>query len=181
MNVLLAHWETQNLIIQDSVLDEVGQLRDVFNSCSYAGKWDKTFIVESEDAFVQLVSKSLNRGESSHELFQMQSVRLKGRPEIVGYFHLYYGVPKSDIVVMSMFEIHPDYQKRHFGAEIVTELAAQLKQFGDYASIWGQVYLKNWPALRFWMRVGFTTIIEYRGDKIHAEDTHASLILEKRL
>jgi len=181
MNVLPPHWETQNVIIQDSVLDEVGQLRNVFNACSYVGKWDKTFTVESEDAFVQMVSKSQSRAENLKESFQMQSMRSRERPEIIGYFHLSYGVSKPAIAVISMLVIHPDYQKRHLGSEVVGGLTEQLKQLGDYTSIWLQVYLKNWPALRFWISAGFTTIVEYRGDKIHTEETQASLILEKRL
>ena len=179
--MLKSQWETPNLVIQDSALGEVNQLRDVFNSCSYAGEWDRTFTVEPEESFVELVAKSLARGGDSREAFQMQSVRLNGRQRIVGYFHLYFGVPKAEVVVISMLTIHPDYQKRHLGSEIVMGLAEQLRSLGDYTAIWLQVYLKNWPALRFWMKAGFTTIVEYRGDKVHSKDSFASLVLEKKL
>lgn len=43
-------------------------------------------------------------------------------------------------------------------------------------------WVESWhPALRFWLRAGFTQIVEYRGDPACADDTHAVLILEKVL
>ena len=181
MKVLRQQWETPRLIVQDSGLGEVGRLREVFNACCYAGKWDKSFTMESDEGFVQLVSKSLARGEGGNEHFQMQSMHLRERPEIVGYFHLYFGVPRPETVVISMFVLHPDYQNHQFGSEVVKGLVEQLKELGAYTSTLLQVYLKNWPALRFWLKAGFTTIVEYRGDKVHSEDSFASLILQKSL
>jgi len=181
MKVLPESWETEHLHIRDCALSEVKRLQEVFNACAYVGRWDKTFHVETEETFINLISTSLSGGDNLDKPFKMQSIRMKGNTEIIGYFHMYYRSPRPDIVWMSMFVIHPNCQKFHFGSEVVARLSEQIKQIDEYTAIWLEVYLKNWPALRFWIMMGFTSIIEYRGDKIPADDSFASLVLEKRL
>jgi hypothetical protein len=41
--------------------------------------------------------------------------------------------------------------------------------------------LKNWPALRFWLSLGFNKIAGIMGDETYSETTFASLILERDL
>jgi ribosomal protein S18 acetylase RimI-like enzyme len=62
-----------------------------------------------------------------------------------------------------MFVLHPDWQGKHLGREVVEGLAEQLRAL-EYSAIWLRVYLKNWPALRFWITNGFTNILAYEGD-----------------
>ncbi len=47
--------------------------------------------------------------------------------------------------------------------------------------LWLEVYLRNWPALRFWTIMGFTTIVGYEGDKEPGEGKQGRLILERTL
>lgn len=180
-NVLPSNWSTKNLLIENTTLNEVTKLLEIFNACSYVEKWDKTFKPESEETFIKMISKNLTQVEGTNKIFQIQSFHLKENSEVVGYFHLHYGVKASDIVMISMFVIHPKYQGKHFGTEIIIELIKQIKKLGTYNSILVEAYLKNWPALQFWINVGFKTIIDYVGDKSYAEDTSASLILEKKI
>jgi ribosomal protein S18 acetylase RimI-like enzyme len=179
MHLIPAQWQTEHLNIQDSVLSEVERLREVFNACNYVEKWDPTFHEESEAGIRALVSKSLENDPA--ERFRMQSVRPRGEETIIAYFHIYHGAPEPDLAWVSMFVIHPDYQRRRYGAELAEGLAEQLRLLGHYRAIRLEVYLKNWPALRFWIEAGFTTIIRYAGDRVYAEGVHASLVLEKRL
>jgi ribosomal protein S18 acetylase RimI-like enzyme len=100
---------------------------------------------------------------------------------IVGYFHLYHGMPKPEVVFISMCVIDPVHQKRRYGSELIEGLVRELRAIGGYEAIWLNVYLKNWPALHHWIGSGFTTIREWRGDTTHTPEGHASLILERKL
>ena len=51
----------------------------------------------------------------------------------------------------------------------------------NYKKIRLGVHLKNWPALRFWTKIGFDKIIDIVGDELYSADTFASVILEKAL
>jgi len=181
MNRLPAAWQTDRLLLQDSQLAEVGRLREIFNACTETvGPWDATFRPESEATFVELVNKGLEIEPSAKSSFQMQSILWPEAKTVVGYYHLTHCHPRPYVAFVSMFVLHPDFQGQQLGQEVVRELAVQLKQNGRKA-IWLDVYLKNWPALRFWFNNGFTHIIDYDGDKVHTPHGHAWLVLEKRL
>jgi len=181
MKVLPEKWETERLSVRDATMADVPYLREVFNAVSYVGEWDKTFYEETEEAFVQLVSKSLFLNHNSTEIFKMQSVFLRGGEDIIGYFHLFHDAPMPRHVWISMFVMHPHFQKNMYGSELAHGIWDQFKQLGEYDSIWLRVYLKNWPALRFWIDMGWRTIIRYEGDTVHADDTKAAVVLERKI
>ncbi len=79
-----------------------------------------------------------------------------------------------------MFVMLPDFLGQKLAGVVVDALAEQLAQAG-YRAIWLHVYLRNWPALRFWTQHGFTTIVTYDGDKVMAEEAQARLRLERPL
>ncbi len=181
MKVLADSWETDRLIVRDATMKDVPNLRNVFNACAYLGEWDNTFYEETEDAFIRLVSKSLGLNHTPKDIFKMQSVMLRGYDQIIGYFHLYHDAPLPRKVWISMFVLHPHFQKNRYGSELAYGLCSQLKQIGEYEAVWLKVGLKNWPALRFWVDMGWNTIVHYEGDTVHAENTMASIVLEKKL
>jgi len=178
---LPAEWKTESLIVRDVTQDDAGRLRAIFNACAPIEIWDPTFKPESAEGFANLIHMSADRESGAGRAFQMQALIDSKTGEIAGYYHLYFGVPRSDRVFISMFVIHPDSQSHQFGKEVVTGLVKQIKRLGGYKGILLQVYLKNWPALRFWFLNGFDAIREYRGDKSLTPDGHASLILERKL
>ena len=91
MQPLPLEWRTPRLMIRDVMLADVPRLRDVFNACAYAEPWDPTFHSKQEEAFVELVSKSIHRNEVEDHLFQMQAIRSQDTHDIIGYFDLYHG------------------------------------------------------------------------------------------
>jgi len=181
MKVLPENWKTERLMVRDATMGDVQSLRNVFNACSYVGEWDSTFYEETEEAFVQLVSKSVRFDHTDNEIFKMQSVLLRGSENIIGYFHLFHNAPMPQLVWISMFVVHPHFQKNRYGSELAYGIWDQLRQLREYEAIWLKVYLKNWPALRFWIDMGWHTIIRYEGDSVHADDTMAAVVLEKKL
>jgi diamine N-acetyltransferase len=181
MNKIANSWETNRLVVHTSEMEEVTELLAVFNSCAYVEPWDPTFRPVKAEEIAQLVSSSLGIGENPDERFRIQTIRLKEGHEIIGYFHVYHRVPHPDTVWISIFLVRQDIQKQRFGQEVFDGLVDQLRSVGGWNGIWLKVYLKNWPALRFWTRNGFTQIKEVRGDAQYSENTHAALVLEKKL
>jgi ribosomal protein S18 acetylase RimI-like enzyme len=180
MKMISPSWETERLVVTNSILEEASRLREAFNACGYVAPWDDSFVEQPISVITELIGKSEAAAEGSPELFRMQTVRLKESGAIIGYFHLYHAMPKPEVAFISMMAIDPAYQKQAFGSELTSGLAGEIRAAG-YPLIWLRVYLKNWPALRHWMKNGFTTIKEWRGDAVHSETAHAGLILERSL
>ncbi len=170
-------WSSARLDVRDSVPEEADALCSLFNACSYAGAWDETFRPEEPEVLAELIGRSMAPGNH----FRMQTVRAKGSVEIVGYFHLSFDFPKPKLAWISIVVVDPRHQRKGFGRELVAGLVGQVQALRSYKAIWMKVYLKNWPALRAWISVGFRDIIEYRGEKTFSPDGHASLILARKL
>jgi len=180
MKILPESWVTDRLLVRDATMEDVPHLRNVFNACSYVGEWDSSFYEESEEAFIKLVSKSLGLNHTAKDIFKMQCAFLRGTKDMIGYFHLFHDAPLPHRVWISMFVVHPHFQQKRYGSELVYGIYEQFKQIGEYEAIWLRVSLKNWPALRFWIDSGWRTIVHYEGDTVMADDTTAAVVLEKR-
>ena len=169
-------WKTKRLTIGDVKLAEAESVRDIFNACSYVEPWDETFAPTDIETTEKLVRKSVR----AQDAFKLQTIRNQAG-ELIGYFHLYHAFPKPDVVWVSMAVIHPDHQRNGIATEVFEGVIKALAGIGAYRAVWLRVYLKNWPALRAWIKLGFRTIVEYRGDEMFSKDGHASLILERTL
>ncbi|MCE7985386.1 MAG: N-acetyltransferase [Caldilinea sp. CFX5] len=180
LTLLPATWETARLTVNDVTLQEVAPLTALYNACSYAEPWDPTFHTIPEAELAELVNESLSNA-AEHSRFKLQTIRRKADGALVGYFHLHHGVrQRPELAYISMFVLHPDQQQQQYGSEVVQGISDQLRALG-YPAIQLDVYLKNWPALRFWIKQGFTKIDDLRGDRVHSADAHAQLRLEKTL
>ncbi|PKO14418.1 MAG: hypothetical protein CVU39_14280 [Chloroflexi bacterium HGW-Chloroflexi-10] len=179
---LTPEWSTERVQIRDSKIQDVPLLTEIFNSCNYVEHWDPTFYIVEESELKQLVKRSLSKTVNNRG-FRLQCLEVKDSGKIIGYFHLQHyspRLPQPATAFISMFVIHPEFQGKRYAQEIVAGLARQLAELG-YIAIWLEVYLKNWPAIRFWVQQGFNKIIEYDGADKFSETARAALILEKRL
>ena len=182
LSYLPAEWATDRVFVRDSSLADVPILTETFNTCQYVAEWDPNFQLVEESVIAELVSNSLATSGPS-DGFRLQVLGSLADQRVIGYFHVHHcspNLPQTATTFISMFFISPAYQKQGFAQEVVAGLTAQLAQLG-YVAVWLEVFLKNWPALRFWVQQGFTRIIEYDGDIEHSAKTHATLALEKRL
>ena len=108
----------------------------------------------------------------------MQTIFVQESGETIGYYHCYHGVPtQADLSFISMFVLHPGKQKQGYGREVMESVLDQSRALGDRAALGARVYLKNWPALRFWVGLGFEQIDRMDGDKTHNDTAQASLVL----
>jgi ribosomal protein S18 acetylase RimI-like enzyme len=181
MSYLAPTWQTERLVVRDGTLAEVAELREVFNSCHSVEKWDPTFILVPLAEMTELVTKSVNAPPDGEMQFRLQAARVQGDERIIGYFHTYQRHPHADVALISMMVMRADRQGGGYGRELVEGLWQQFSALGWCRAVWLSVYLKNWPALRFWINQGFTKIIDYDGDRIHSETTHADIVVEKAL
>ena len=174
---LPGQWATKRVAVRDGAAEDVGQLTAIFNACNYVESWDPTFHRVEQPEIGKLIKRSQTTEE--HAGFRLQALRLRAGA-LFGYFHLFHGAPQPDVCWISMFVIHPDYQGQHLAQEVVNGLAYHLREAG-YRAIWLEVYLRNWPALRFWTIMGFTRIVAYEGDKEPGEGKQARIMLELSL
>jgi ribosomal protein S18 acetylase RimI-like enzyme len=181
MLTLPAEWTTERLRISTAALDEAVELHAAFNACSDLESFDPTFHPVPVETLHDLIRKSLALGSDSSEAFHLQGIRLRETRELLGYFHVSYRVPEPGTVWISMFVLHPRYQRGGYGGEVIRQLLEQLRMLGSYDAVWLRVYLKNWTALRFWIDRGFSRIVRYEGASVHAPDAAASLVLEHRI
>lgn len=177
MKRLPASWQTGQLHIADGVVENVPRLMAIFNACSHVGQWDPTFQIYPEEEFAGLVTKSMADGVRNGR-FQLQTI--SHHNQLIGYFHCHHHHPQPQTLLITMFVLHPDYQKGGFGSEMIAGLTPKAKATGHQA-IWLEVFLKNWPALRFWIKSGFTTIIDIDGASQYDATSHASIVVAKTL
>ncbi|MFS0871964.1 GNAT family N-acetyltransferase [Paenibacillus xylanilyticus] len=71
-------------------------------------------------------------------------------------------------------------QGQGYGQEMIHSLTHNLSELG-YKEIRINVALKNWPALRFWIKSGFDQISGIYGDLEHSDTTFANTELIKTL
>jgi diamine N-acetyltransferase len=175
-------WRTARVLIRDCQLQDIPHLAAIFNACNYMEKWDPTFHIVDEREIKQLVENSLAK-TGEHRDFRLQCLEIGKDKKTIGYFHLQLynpRLPKARTAFLSMFVVDPAFQRRQYAQEVVSGLSRQLQACGCEA-IWLEVYLKNWPALRFWIKQGFDKIVEYDGEQQHSETAQATLTLEKTL
>ncbi len=171
-------WRTRRTLIRDATIEETPRLAAVVNACSYVSAWDPTFAPAPESEVEALVRRSVD-SRGGGDLFTMQSIRAGG--EIIGYFHLMYNRPEPRLIGISMFVIHPDHQRHGYGREVVEGMIEQIRPLGAYDAMIARVYLKNWPAMQHWVKMGFATIMRYEGDPVMTDGALASLLLRRDL
>jgi len=174
-NLIPGFGETSRLIIRASVMEECDRLQEINEQSDYIEKWvgwktPKDYVLKT------MTEGNLPPG-GKKELFKPMSVCLKDTADIIGVVELYHGYPTVDSLCIGWMFIAPDYQKQGYAKEVFAYLAEQAEESG-FAKIRLGVHLKNWPAFRFWHKVGFDRIVDIVGDAEHSDDTNASVILE---
>ena len=172
-------WETANIFVKDARLEEADVLQLLCEKSEYLRKWEGNPPIDPKH-----IEKTIIEGDlppnGKKENFKIQSFYLKGTGQLVGYMTYYFGYPKEDIIFLNFLFIDPDDQGKGYSSEIVQKFM-ELVQVTPFNKVQLLVKLKNWPAIRFWTKHQFTTIIGYYGDAVHSDNTFAGLILEREV
>jgi ribosomal protein S18 acetylase RimI-like enzyme len=175
-------WQTERLSVRDSVLDDLPELEAVAHTCLYVNEWTGWRAEEHPGESLRCaVSDGLPPPNGSKELYRMQTIRLRSTERAIGFAGCYHGWPEPDTFYVTEVMIDAQFQGQGYGQELARGLTDQVAQLGAYRRICLLAALKNWPALRFWMRAGFDRMVDYKGDKRHSPETFAYLMLEKAL
>ncbi len=98
--------------------------------------------------------------------------------ETVGILAAYFGYPTPETIYIGNLFLRPICQRRGYGGEVVAELEQRAAQMGFSEARVG-VGLKNWPALRFWTKVGYSRITKIKGDLEFSPVSKANVELSK--
>jgi GNAT superfamily N-acetyltransferase len=167
--------ETSRLIIRDSNMEECDTLQKINEASDYIEKWVgwKT----PKDYVVKAMSEGNLPPGGKKEFFKLMSIILKETGVIIGVVELYHGYPIADSLCIGWLFIHQQHQKQGYAKEVFRYITEEAGKAG-YKKIRLGVHLKNWPALRFWHKVGFDRIVDIEGDEEHSDNTNATVILE---
>ena len=100
--------------------------------------------------------------------------------DAIGLLSVYLGYPKPQIAYVGELFLHSSFQGVGLGREVYLRLEAMLRP-GPMTRVRVGVGLKNWNALRFWIKLGFMQITGMSGDRCFGPDRHAFLELQKNL
>lgn len=98
----------------------------------------------------------------------------------LGLLSLCMGYPAGDVAYIGELFLHPSFQGAGLGREICLRLEQVLRP-GPAKTLRVGVGLRNWNALRFWVKLGFTHVTGMSGDRHFSPHGHAFIELEKNL
>lgn len=116
---------------------------------------------------------------SSSQMYNL-TLRTRDNQSIIGLLGVYEGYPTAHIAYLGQLFFHAQLQGQGLGREIYGQLENYLRLRAMRAVRVG-VALRNWKALRFWIKCGFKSITGMSGDLEFSRDNHAFLELEKQL
>jgi diamine N-acetyltransferase len=173
-------WETSRLIASDGRVEELPELEEIYEACAYIKPWTGLASTAENPLRSVLAGEDLPPG-GSKKYSRLQSIRLKETRRMVGFLEIYHGYPAVEVFWLGLLVVSPEFQKSGYGREAIEGLKEILTNLGGYTSIRLGVALKNWPAIRFWVRAGFDRIAAVTGDELHSDRTFAYLVLESRI
>ena len=150
----------------------------------YEGNRDLLVLLDREHeplALSRRFTQGLNLPQSAPtarlQNFLLCDVR-SGQP--VGLLSLCMGYPAGDVAYIGELFLHPRFQGAGLGREICLRLEQVLRP-GPAKTLRVGVGLRNWNALRFWVKLGFTHVTGMSGDRHFSPHGHAFIELEKNL
>ncbi|MGN7413943.1 GNAT family N-acetyltransferase [Paenibacillus sp. SAF-068] len=178
MKQLPVEWNSDRLIISDVKEYGIPELESIYETSRYLHQWDGREHVQD------YVRKCFEKGhlppEGRQENYRIQSIRTAEDDRNIGLLSVYHGYPSEDSLYLEFLYIQSEIQKQGYGQELIQALTLHCSELG-YKEIRINVALKNWPALRFWIKSGFNQISGIFGDLEFSNDTFANTELIKSL
>ncbi len=154
-------WSTNRLTITDTHPNDLPQLERVLLSNS------STLLLDGiQNPDPTELQRWLTNGDlppnGQKDNYRLQTITRRDTSEVIGYLSVYHGHPTPDTFYIASLFIRQDCQKKGFGSELVNQLPL-LPALRDYPTHRLVVTVRNWKAVRFWVRHGFTTIAQVIG------------------
>lgn len=172
--------ETERLVISTTLIHECLDLQNICDS------WFDKMEIEGSIFEPDYIKKCFSQGDlppiknANKSSYRLLSIKRKETQELIGFSDLYFGYPAADTAWISIFMIHTIYRKNGYAQEAINMISDECKKLG-FSKIGIAVYLKNWRALRFWIKAGFRNVIGIKGDKDYSYDAFARIELTMNL
>lgn len=88
--------------------------------------------------------------------------------------------PRPGDAWLSILAIRPRFRRSGVGTAVIVRLKRELAA-GGFRFALARVYLANVPALRFWMRQGFTEVVPHRGNYVGSDLGKPCIVLRAAL
>lgn len=161
--------------------DDAHEITSLCNACHHLHSVDENFILREKEFFEDSIESSVHR--ENEKLYRSFSYCLKHNDEgaLLGYFQCIADYPESGTMWINAMIINPHYQGKGIGREFIQSF--EQKIYSDVIkNLSLRVSLKNYPALRFWIANGFTSINRFQGEEFcTAENNGACFVLSKKL
>lgn len=179
MDLLQSYWETERLFVRETEKRDLQTLISIFKDNIYALSTQGLDSRPEEFAADLLLHRDLPAvcDPGSEKTFLVLDKRL-GR--VCGLLSYYCGYPNKDTLYIGSLFLLQKRQRQGLGRELIKTLE-QLALSQGYAEARIAVGLKNWPALRFWLVLGFQHISKLSGAGQTPETGYADLELVKAL
>ncbi len=172
-------WSEEQIAIRAVEAAQTPGLHEAFLECADAAALDPTFAEVPRSEIGELVERSA--ADASQERgFRMRSIHVGPGGELAGYFHLMEDVPAPGDAWLSILAIRPRLRRSGVGTAVVARLKRELAAMGFRFAL-ERVYLDNVPALRFWMRQGFTEVVPHRGEYVGSDQGKPCIVLRATL
>lgn len=170
-----SQYTTERLSIRDSKLEDEKDLDIVNMSCAYLEKF--TGIKHESDYINEVLNKGDLPPKGKNEFYKVKTIIEKKSNTIIGFLEYYLGYPNQNTVWISTFYIKKDKQQNGYGKETIDSMKEYFEN-STFIKVAIGVHLKNWVALRFWVRCEFKHIYDIFGDREFGIDKYATIALE---
>lgn len=176
-NTIPNAWCTVRLSVADVRHDDIQAAQALYEKSAFMQEWTGQRL---DPQYVHHCVYDGNLPPNGHlDNFKIQAIR-DTTDRFIGLLVLYHGHPHSRCAYITLLFFDPGLQRHGLGKDLVQELFSRLKRLG-YNEVRANVQLKNWPGLRFWTKVGMTTITGIYGDSDYSKDTYADIELSRQL
>ncbi len=182
--LLPSQWQTERLRVKDSTPYEARELQRINDAVPQTRTWMR---VEGQPTPSMLMA--VQEGvlppipSRSKDYFRLQSIRLAEAGALIGFVAVYHGFPEDDIFWINTLTLHPKFQGRGYGPELLHGLIENVRQLGSYTRMRSYVPLNNWRSLRMCVKAGLDRMVEVAvvGDRTLADQAAAHVLVEKSL
>ncbi|WP_314589819.1 GNAT family N-acetyltransferase [Paenibacillus terrigena] len=177
--IIQSTWESERLEIRDLNSQEIDEVQALYKTSSDISLWGSG---EPEAGYIRhcfLEGDLPPNGTKKNYKIQTIKTNIENI-DLIGLLSIYCGYPTENIAYISFLCIGNQFKSLGYGQEVINQLIEELRKL-EYKEIRINVSLKNWSALRFWIRLGFDKINGIYGDKEYKENTIANLELSRLL
>ncbi|BBH24438.1 hypothetical protein Back11_57830 [Paenibacillus baekrokdamisoli] len=172
-------WKSERLIFEDLKLQELEEVQELYESSSNISRWN------GREPDIEYINQCYFKGDlppgGKKENYKIQTIKTNEESNnLIGMLSIYHGYPRSDITYIAFMCVGNKYKKQGYGQEIINQLIIELTRL-EYKEIRINVALKNWSALRFWIKLGFDKINGIFGDEDYSDRTYSNIELTRLL